>query len=1210
MATRLTFLIDARDGASRVLDRIGDNATRLGRRMLTASINGEAAMNRLGRSTTDRMAAMERSTGLGEKAASRLKGALIALGPAAIPAAASLAPLAAGAGAAAVAAGAYAAALGPQISAMTEAAEAEKKYTDAVEASGERSEAAVTAQLDYLRTLATMPPETRRAAAAQSVLTDEYNAWSDSLSGDTMGPVIKGMGILTALLPKTSGLVKGTSGELDRMVTILAGGMESPGLDGLNSKFTAFATGALDRVNDGLVRLMRTGSSGRVGTGLTEFMDYAREQGPVVADTVHNVADALVNVLRASSDVGVGMLDVVNALTGIVAAVPPEAIAAVLQLALAIKAVQLAAVGMGAARTAMASFGTQLVAMRVAAAAAPGRLAAVGAAIGALSKAAKLAVAGTAIGLLVLAVTQLSQMGKQAPPDVDRLTTSLGKLAQTGKVSGEAARAFGSDLGGLADSLRDLSRPANYDKFESFMAGLIGMDSATMRDAKADLDSVDKALSNLVQGGKTQLAQAAFDQLAAAMRKNGMSAGELRGKLDDYQAALADQAFEAQLAAQAQGLFGAQAQQVQAKLDTQKASADGLRQSIQALNDVNRAGLGGMIGFEAAIDAAAKAAKDNAGALSMSGGQLNLNSEKARTAATALSDLAARTDEATAAARQSGADWSEVNAIYDRGRSKLLASAQAMGLTKAQAAELADQILATPDKTARIKGNLEDLEAKLSSAKARLQSVPDSRRAAIRAEISDLQAKVAQARAALGTVQSKTVSVMVQYRSSKNPSSFATSIGGYASGGKPKPGELAWVGEEGPELMRFGSGGAEVYSHRDSMAMVSSAASAGRDAGLGLRRGMAVSTDGVESSGRSLGAAILYGVRDELQIASPSKKTKALAADAGKGLIVGMTGSKAQIKATAADLAKDIWAAWSGTKSTKDSRLVAMVNRDTAKLQGLASKRDSLAAQITAARAYSAELKTSARDDAKLSNLGLSDEEVTAGSIQAGLQQKLAKMRQFTSYVTTLAKKGLSKGLLRQVLDMGPDQGYAYASALAGASSTALKAINATQLGIDRASTTLGNTGADLLYDSGANAGKGYLKGLQSQQAAIEKQMLTIAKGMDKAIRKALGIKSPSTVAAKSGGYFTQGLGVGALAQVPFLDRAMATVTGRMAAARPVVGRPAVTGGRASGDQQVINLGVTFSGVIDRIGAAKEIQRLLAELALTTGQPIRLGVTG
>ncbi|WP_432160779.1 phage tail tape measure protein [Streptomyces sp. NRRL F-5630] len=40
--------------------------------------------------------------------------------------------------------------------------------------------------------------------------------------------------------------------------------------------------------------------------------------------------------------------------------------------------------------------------------------------------------------------------------------------------------------------------------------------------------------------------------------------------------------------------------------------------------------------------------------------------------------------------------------------------------------------------------------------------------------------------------------------------------GGYADGGRPRPGELAWVGERGPELMKFG-GGARVWDSRTSL---------------------------------------------------------------------------------------------------------------------------------------------------------------------------------------------------------------------------------------------------------------------------------------------------------------------------------------------------------------------------------------------------------
>ncbi|MFF1348513.1 hypothetical protein ACFVZJ_21460 [Streptomyces sp. NPDC058322] len=1156
----MTFTLEGRDRLSRVLDNAGNSAAKL--------------------------------------------EAKLGLASAAIPAAAALAPLVAQTGAAAVAVAAFGAAIIPQVMALGEASQAQRKYEDAVAEGGKASDAAVTAELAYQRQLAKMPAATRQASAALSTLKDGFTSWSDALAKDTMPVFTKGLAVAGGLLPKLTPMVKGASVELDRFMTVLGGGISMPGFDAAMGKFSNFATGSLKRANDGLIHLTRTLGDGQVGSNLAQFMDYARAQGPLVGETFRSIASAVLNILTAASDVGVGVLQLANAFAKVVAALPPGFITTMFQAAVAIRAIKLAISGVQLAAGAFVLVRAQIMAAGTAAIGASGAMGTLRAAFLGMSRSARVAVASTGIGLLVLGLVKLSSIGKQAPPDVDRLTTSLGNLARTGKATGEVAKAFGKDLGGLADSLRVLSRPSNLDKTQQFLTQLVGMDSTPVKEAKQDLEAVDKALADLVKGGKSEIASAAFDKLAAGMKKQGLSASELREKLDGYRSALADQAFEQELAAASMGLFGAQAQQVQTKLDAQKASADGLRQSIQALNDVNRQGLGGMIGFEAAIDAAAKAARDNAGALDMSGGRLNLNSEKARNAASALNDLAAKTDEATASARQSGASWSTVNGIYSRGREKLIASAQAMGLTRSEARALAAQILKTPDKTAKLKGNLEDLQAKLSSAKSQLAKVPDSRRAAIRAQISDLQEKVRQAKAALASVQSKTVSVMVNYRSSQNPSSFAKSIGGYASGGRPTPGEWAWVGEQGPELVRF-KGGETVYDHGTSMGMTSPLAAAGQDAGRGLSAGMTGAAAGVEASARRMAAAVTAGVRAELEIASPSKKMKALMADVGKGIIIGLTGTKAKISATAKDLVKDIWKAWEGTKSTKDSKLVQMVNRDTAKLQKLATKRDALAQKIAGAKKYAAEWTATAREDASLSGLGIEEGQVTAGSIKAGLSQQLAKIKQFTNYIQILGKRGLAKSMLKQILNMGPEQGYAYASALAGASNSTLKQINGLQYSINSTTDKLGKTGADVMYDSGKAAGKGFLTGLTSQQKAIEDQMVKIAKGMQKAIKKALGIKSPSRVMAELGRYSTEGLAVGLTERMPVLDRALGAVTDRVASAQPVIGRPAMVGGRSA---QTVQIKIDVHGAMDPVAVGRELQRVLLQLKRTQGVNVNLGV--
>lgn len=716
-----------------------------------------------------------------------LKSAALLLSPALIPIAVQAAPIAASVGAASIAVGAFAAAAAGQVTAITDAADAEKKYQDAVDQHGATSAQAAKAQNAFVRQIQQMPDATRRTAAALSSLKDQYRGWSDSLASSTMPVATKALQAFGSVFPKLTPLVQGASGQLDRFVTIAAGGIASPGLDALIGRFSQFSTGALEKANDALIRFVRTLNTGKIGGGVSEFMEYVRANGAFVKETLQNVVAALLHVAQAAANVGPGLLTVVNVLANLVAALPPSAVTSILQLALALKAVKLAAAGMAAARGGIVAFTAAIMTMQGAAAGATGVFPKLAAAIGAMSRSAKVAVAGTGIGLLLIALTELSQRGSSAPPDVDKLTSSLRQLGSTGKATGEAVKAFGKDLDGLYGKVRSLTDPSTTDKVQQFLVGWTGWDSTPVKEAKENLDSVDKALAGLVKNGQSDLAAAALRRLTAEYGKGGRDTSEFTSKLTEYKGALADAKFEQQLAAQAMGLFGAQAQQTSAKLAEQKASADGLRQAVQALNDANRSALGGMIGFEAAIDAATKAAQQNAGSLRMVNGQLDLNSPKSQAAATALNDLAAKTDEAAGAARENGSSWATVNGIYERGRQKLIESATQMGLTTAQAKRLADQILKTPNKTAYLKGDLDDLKRKLADAQQRLKNAPSSKTTSIKAEIEDLKRKIADAQARINNVHGKTVILSVEGRANQT----AKNLAGFASGG----------------LVRFAAGG-------------------------------------------------------------------------------------------------------------------------------------------------------------------------------------------------------------------------------------------------------------------------------------------------------------------------------------------------------------------------------------------------------------------
>ncbi|MCZ4515697.1 hypothetical protein O3Q52_47845, partial [Streptomyces sp. ActVer] len=290
------------------------------------------------------------------------KGAAL-LAPALIPIAVQAAPIAAGLTAATVAIGAFAAAAAGQISAIKEASEAEKTYKDAVAEHGAASRQAGQAQLAYQRSVSDMPHPTRVAAAALSNLKDQYKGWSQSLSADTMPVVTRSFAALGALLPKLTPVVKGAGTELKRFVTIATGGIASPGFDRFMKSFAEFSTGAMRSANDALVGFVARLDTGRVGGGVSAFMDYVRANGPIVRDTLSKVGQAFANILQAAGNVGPGLLTVVNALAGLVAAVPPGAVTVLLQMAVALKAVQLAAAAAAAGSVRVAAIGAAITAM-------------------------------------------------------------------------------------------------------------------------------------------------------------------------------------------------------------------------------------------------------------------------------------------------------------------------------------------------------------------------------------------------------------------------------------------------------------------------------------------------------------------------------------------------------------------------------------------------------------------------------------------------------------------------------------------------------------------------------------------------------------------------------------------------------------------------------------------------------------------------------
>lgn len=303
--------------------------------------------------------------------------------------------------------------------------------------------------------------------------------------------------------------------------------------------------------------------------------------------------------------------------------------------------------------------------------------------------------------------------------------------------------------------------------------------------------------------------------------------------------------------------------------------------------------------------------------------------------------------------------------------------------------------------------------------------------------------------------------------------------------------------------------------------------SAGRNLIQGMINGVRSAAGALASAAKSVVSGAISAAKSALGIASPSKVFIEIGKFTAQGFIKGLLGSASDIKAAADKLVSQITDAFKGKNTRLDDILIARVRAGQKQLEALAVQREALAERIKQANEFAATTTKNALSAFSLSNLFGQKGGNSATGLADQLNLATEQIKRFNAQVNNLANRGLRKDLLAQIIGLGPQQGAGIANAIAGATAEQLKDLNAAQKALDDASKKLGTDSADKLFDAGAQAAKGFLAGLKAQQKDIQDLMLTLAKQMAAAIRKALGIKSPSRVFKKIGGHVMAGLGLG-----------------------------------------------------------------------------------
>ncbi|WP_326827360.1 tape measure protein [Streptomyces sp. NBC_01751] len=349
-------------------------------------------------------------------------------------------------------------------------------------------------------------------------------------------------------------------------------------------------------------------------------------------------------------------------------------------------------------------------------------------------------------------------------------------------------------------------------------------------------------------------------------------------------------------------------------------------------------------------------------------------------------------------------------------------------------------------------------------------------------------------------------------------------------------------------------------------------------------------------------------IKKALGIHSPSRVMAEIGKWITEGLVKGMLGGTKKVEATSKKLHELVTKAFKAGKISKGkaSDLHKWLHKEDTKLWKLAKSREKIAAALKKANDKLAGLKKAKADMAS----GIADKAKDFGSVMgvfdssefgdnsanallARLKGKLAAIVGFRKNLGMLAKRGLGAGIINEIAQAGPEAGGAMAQSLLNADSGQIKQLNSTYSAIGKQSKNLGSMVSNDYYNAGIKSAEGLVKGLKSKESKLTKAITDLAKSMVKALKKALGIKSPSRVFKALGGFTAAGFTAGLIGghgdvQKAVNDLAGTRPTGRLAN-RSIARETALQG--AAGGNAAPTVYVTVQG---NVTAEKALARAIA----------------
>lgn len=393
--------------------------------------------------------------------------------------------------------------------------------------------------------------------------------------------------------------------------------------------------------------------------------------------------------------------------------------------------------------------------------------------------------------------------------------------------------------------------------------------------------------------------------------------------------------------------------------------------------------------------------------------------------------------------------------------------------------------------------------------------------------------------------------------------------------------------DEGMKMIIKFLTGLQIAIEENSSRIVAAARGVGDAIIDGITDGLFGGSSEVSSAAQGVASKALTAARQTLGVKSPSKKFQEIGEYVVKGFVLGLRGDKASIGKAVDDMLgklndimydsrnradaarrslENLWGAKkkdyneiarqnkiladANNELTKASNAHYALSRNLAghitKQKQLADAQDANTKKLDEANKKLADAKK-LRDDYMASvkedyaDLPEFNAKTNLTKYIADFEKQIVDTQKFATAVGELRKRGLNDAMYKELIAKGPEA-MPFVQQILEQGTEGVKKLNTLGISLDKVATDLGKSASTALYQAGVNSAQGLVDGLKKKQKEIADYMTWLAATISGAVKKELGIRSPSKVFEEIGKQTAQGLADGLMKSSSAVEKSAESV--------------------------------------------------------------------